>query len=177
MENHYGDKGFKPANSYLFVMVMMASALFYLSYRYIHHLNQQPAVPLPISKPMAAPTPSSKTYSPEDRLLQIKLSRDRARSRDVERIQGMMIQAELSDTIRNEAEEELWRLTQATSKENELEQLLKTNGFQECLVTVGQRSVTVVIAGRLEPEAARVIGEFTAEVTGFNPSQIRIVEQ
>lgn len=178
MEDHYSATGsLKPGIVYLFMILVTATTLFYLSYRYIHHLNQPPSVSLPVAQPLTTTGSLTQPNPAADRLLGIKLNRERERSRDVERIQGMLIQDELSQTIRNEAEAELWRLTQVTAKENELEQVLKTNGFQECLVALGERSVTVVVASSLDAETARIIGELAAEVTGFNPSQIRIVEQ
>ena len=160
---------------YLFILLLLGSSLFYLGYQYIHHINQ-PAEVLreqPV-KPVVLPT---NEYNPADSLLEIKLGRDRDRSRELERVQNLLEQIGLSDEVRKEAERELWRLTQSISKENELESMLKANGFKECLVTIGQKTITVVVSGKLNPEEAKAVGQVTTEVSGFGYDQIRIVEQ
>jgi hypothetical protein len=160
----------------LAVVLSLFCCLFILGYQYIGRVNRiTPAPHIKVEK--RAVLPVTPTYNPGDALLDIKMSRDRERSRELERIQGMLDQLGLSAEVKKEAETELWRLNQVTLKETELENLLKANGFVDSLVTVGQRFVTVVVAGRLKTEEAETVGNMAAEVTGFNIEQVRIVEQ
>ncbi|MGE5583480.1 MAG: SpoIIIAH-like family protein [Bacillota bacterium] len=134
---------------------------------------------IPKSPPFKEPSPLKipREYSPNDSLLDLKIERDRERSREVEKVQELLEQIGLSDEVRKQAEQELWRLTQISSKEHELENLLKAKGFNESLVTIGQRLVSIIIAAKLKPDEARSIGQLAAEVTSFNLDQIQIVER
>lgn len=161
--------------AYLVVALSLFCCLFILGYQYIRRVNH--ATPTPRIKVEKQVTlPATREYTPGDALLDIKMGRDRERSRELERIQGLLGQIGLSVEIKKEAETELWRLNQVTLKETELENLLKANGFQDSLVTVGQHFVTVVLPGRLELKEAERVGGLAAEVTGFNIEQVRIVE-
>lgn len=161
---------------YFSIVLALCCSLFILGYQYIHRINQIEPAPLPVVETPKAPIAAT-VYSPDDRLLEVKLGRDRERSRELERIETLISQNGLSDQVRQEAEREYWRLTQAIAKEKELENILKANGFQNCMVTVGSKHVTVVVGGKLTPEDARSLGEYSAEFTGFNLEQVRIVEQ
>lgn len=134
---------------------------------------------LPKLPPVKDPVPLNipREYSPNDSLLDLKIERDRERSREVERIQELLDKIGLSDEVRKQAEEELWRLTQATAKEHELENLLKAKGFNEALVSISQRLVSIIVAKRLAPDEVRDIGQLAADVTTFNLEQVQIVEK
>lgn len=162
--------------SYLAVVLALFCCLFILGYQYIREVNHvEPDPPVKAATPEILPPTTD--YKPGDALLDIKMSRDRERSRELERVQGLLEQAGLSAEVKKEAEAELWRLNQVRMRETELENLLKANGFKDSLVTVGQHFVTVVVAGRLQPKEAETVGGMAAEVTGFNIEQVRIVEQ
>jgi membrane glycosyltransferase len=116
-------------------------------------------------------------YNPSDSLLDLKIERDRERSRETEQVQDLLNKVGLTDETRKQAEHELWRLTQSTAKEHELETLLKARGYQESMVTISPKLVTVVVVGKLDPGKANEIGQATAEVTTYSLDQIEIVER
>ncbi len=166
----------KKDKMYLSIVLALSCSLFISGYQYIRRINRMEPEPLPVAERPKIQADAA-AYSPGDRLLEVKLGRDRERSRELERMEALMAQSGLSDQVRREAEREYWRLTQAISKEKELENILKANGFDHCMVTVGSKHVTVVVGEKLTPERARSFGEYTAEVTGFGLEQVRIVEQ
>lgn len=154
------------------ITLIVCGTMFYYGYRQIVRVNQTEAPP-PIN-----PAPSSpREYNPGDSLLDFKIERDRERSREVERIQSLLDKIGLSDQVRKEAEEELWRLTQATSKEHELENILMAKGFKECMATIGRKMVTIAISGRLNSDDVKNIAITGAEVTGYQLDQIQIIER
>ncbi|HEX3047743.1 MAG TPA: SpoIIIAH-like family protein [Bacillota bacterium] len=180
----------------LFFGLMGAAALFWYGYRLINSLNpvpsgisgaigqsatgqgdgqtatdQSPGVKEP------GPLKIPREYNPSDSLLDLKIERDRERSRETEQVQDLLNKVGLTDETRKQAELELWRLTQATAKEHELETLLKARGYQESMVTISPKLVTVVVAGKLDPQKANEIGQATAEVTTYSLDQIEIVER
>lgn len=151
-------------------------SLFWLGYHYIDTLNQTPHQPEPSGEPPVI-QPLIKDYNPEDPLLEVKLSRDRERSREIEQIQELLEKLSLSDEVRQQAERELWRLTQSTIKESELESLLKANGFNNTLATIGPNLVTLIIADKIQSQQVKLIGQMAAEVTSFKIDQIQIVQR
>jgi membrane glycosyltransferase len=179
----------------LFFGLMGAAALFWYGYRLINTLNpvpsgitggyatlsqaaagqgnttQSPEVKEP--GPLKVP----REYNPSDSLLDLKIERDRERSRETEQVQDLLNKVGLTDETRKQAEQELWRLTQATAKERELETLLKARGYQESMVTISPKLVTVVVVGQLDPGKANEIGQASAEVTAYSLDQIEIVER
>jgi len=166
---------FKKKRLYFLLVITVSLGMFYLGYRHICRINHPPrsTVSLPVM-PVVAAKPAAPAA---DSLLEIKLVRERERSRETERIQEILERVGLSDDLRKQAEAELWRLAQATAKETELENLLKANGFAECLVTIGEKLVTVILGEKLNAEQAGEVGRFAAEVTGTELEQIQIVEK
>ncbi len=158
---------------WLGLFVLLFAALFYLGYQHIVTVNSVKIPPIQEPLPLKIP----RQYDPNDTLLDLKIERDRERSREVERVEQLLEKVGLSDEVRKQAETELWRLTQSSSKEHELENLLQAKGFTNCLVTIGQRMVTVVVPGKLQPDQAGVIGQMAVDITAFNPEQIQVVER
>jgi hypothetical protein len=155
------------------LMVLFLAVLF--GYGYYRAIPAElPKLP-PVREP--APLNIPREYSPNDSLLDLKIERDRERSREIERLQGLLDKIGLSDEVRKQAEEELWRLTQATAKEHELENLLKARGLNETFVSISQRLVSIIIAKKLEAAEVRDIGQLAAEVTAFDLQQVQIVEK
>jgi len=132
---------------------------------------------VPIPEKSAVPQQVIPDYRPGDSLLDLKIERDRERSEDLEQVKEILSQGGISNGVQEQAEQELWRLTRAIAQEHELENLLAAKGYQDCLVTVGAKLVTVVITETLRQQQARVIGEMVAEVAAVNPGQIQIVER
>lgn len=161
------------------LIVLLLAILFWGGFQMVHQVNlskSNPAVPEPrLVEPPPLKIP--KEYDPADTLLDLKMERDRERSNDLERVQQLLDQNGLSEEVRRAAEKELWRLTQATAREHELENLLLAKGYKHCLVTVGERLVTVVVAGGLRPEQAKLIGEMAADISTFSLDRIQIVER
>ncbi len=154
------------------ITLVICTVLFCYGYHYAIRVNQT------VNPPVKEPVPSiPREYNPGDSLLDLKIERDRERSREVERIQGLLDKIGLSDQVRNEAEEELWRLTQANSKEHELENLLMAKGFKECMVTISRKLVTIAISGRLQTDEVKNIATTANEVTGYHLDQIQVLER
>jgi uncharacterized protein YigA (DUF484 family) len=164
---------FRQTKIWLIFLCLIAIVLFWSGYQYIVSINSvsapKPTLPAPLKIP--------REYSPSDSLLDLKIERDRNRSNEIEQVRDLMDKAGLSDETRKQAEKELWRLTQATSKEQELETLLKAKGYDESLVTISQNIVTIVLASKLNSGEAAAIGQMASEVTAFSIGQIEIVEK
>jgi len=162
--------------TWITITLMVFAGLFGFGF---HHILSVNAPLLNQNHELKEPAPLKipREYSPSDSLLDLKIERDRERSQEKERVQELLDQAGLTDETRKQAEQELWRLTQAIAKEQELETLLKAKGFQESMVTINPKVVTVVIAGKIDAGNAGTIGQVAADVTGFGVDQIEVVEK
>jgi hypothetical protein len=165
-----------PPKIWLGVSFLLFAGLFGLGFRYFLSINTNPSSPSPeIKEP--APLKIPREYSPSDSLLDLKIERDRERSQEKERVEELLDKVGLTDETRKQAEQELWRLTQAASKEQELETLLKAKGFEESMVTIHPKVVTVVVAGKIDAGNAGTIGQMAADITGYGLEQVEVVER
>lgn len=165
---------FRKVKTWLIVLIPVFVVLFWSGYHYIVLLN---SAQLPKSQaPIASVVLPLQSNSSSD-LLDLKIERDRDRSNEIEQIKDLLDKAGLSDETRKQAEKELWRLTQATAKEQELETLLKAKGYDESLVTISPNIVTIVLAGSLNSGEAAGIGQMASEVTSYPIDQIEIMEK
>lgn len=165
-----------PPKIWLSVVILVFACLFGFGFRYFLALNADtPSLTPEVKEP--APLKIPREYSPSDSLLDLKIERDRERSQEKERVEELLDKVGLTDDTRKQAEQELWRLTQATSKEQELETLLKAKGFQESMVTVHPKVVTVVVIGKIDAGNAGSIGQMAADVTGYGLEQVEVVEK
>ncbi|HBF38338.1 MAG TPA: hypothetical protein DDW50_13575 [Firmicutes bacterium] len=155
------------------LLVLVLAGLF--GYGYYRAIPAETSKLPPVKEP--APLNIPREYSPNDTLLDLKIERDRERSQEVETVQELLDKVGLSDDVRKQAEQELWRLTQATAKEHELENLLKAKGFSNALVSISQKLVSIIIDEKLGVADVRDIGQLASEVTAFNLEQIQIVEK
>lgn len=163
-----------PPKIWLTIALVVFAGLFGFGFHHILLVNE-PVSNSELKEP--APLKIPREYSPSDSLLDLKIERDRERSQEKERVQELLDQAGLTDEIRKQAEQELWRLTQAVAKEQELETLLKAKGFQESMVTINPKIVTVVVAGKIDAGNAGTIGQVASDVTGYELDQIEVVEK
>lgn len=107
-----------------------------------------------------------------------RLGRDREHSRQRERLQEMLTSAGAGSDWGRQVEKDLLSLEKRVNYEHELENLLSARGYPSAAVSVNESAVTIVIKGKtLSPEQVGVIGQWTADVTGYPIGQIRIVDQ
>jgi stage III sporulation protein AH len=165
-----------PPKIWLSILIIVFACLFGFGFRYFLSVRSDTTSLIPeVKEP--APLKIPREYSPSDSLLDLKIERDRERSQEKERVEELLDKVGLTDDTRKQAEQELWRLTQATSKEQELETLLKAKGFQESMVTVHPKIVTVVVTGKIDAGNAGSIGQMAADVTGYGLEQVEVVEK
>ena len=128
-----------------------------------------------------APALASSTRSPSTRegeAAAFRLARDVELSRQYERLSGLAEGRETGNTVRQEAEEALWRLTRIEAAEHEAETALALQDWPGSTVSIVGNEAPVIIRGRAlsEAEAAR-IGRLVAAAAGLSESAVRIVEK
>lgn len=106
---------------------------------------------------------------------ELRLERDRLRSRQVEVLQASMGDASISAARRAEAETMLMGLWELEALEIELEHLLRAQGYTSVTVLTGQ-GAHVVVDDVLDTVRAAQIGETVSRLAGLRRETITIVD-
>lgn len=118
------------------------------------------------------------TVGTDGRAAEFRLSRDCELSRQREALQRLLESAQVNETVRSEAEKELWHLTRLEAAEHGAESALTMQGWPGASVSVIGDEATVVLHGLgLDASEAGTIGRLVAAATGLAESSIRIVER
>jgi len=123
--------------------------------------------------------PSQKrTGSDTDIFADLRLEREKSRSRKQELFEEITQDPESSSDLRNAAQQELWRLTRIVTLEDELEGILRARGYQQVIVLLQDRSATVFV-GKTNLKDAEVtdIAGIIARISGIPGEGIRIYEK
>jgi hypothetical protein len=108
-------------------------------------------------------------------LTELRLAREKERSRLQERLEMLLVTAD--EENKRIIHDQLLTLTNRSSMEREVENVLTARGCRGAVVVAHDQSVTVVVKGMtLDAAAVSAIGELVAEVTGYSLEQIRIIE-
>lgn len=135
---------------------------------------EKPQVSLEVTPPVRPVVVEEKGKN----VVSFRLDRDREQSRQRERLQELLLAAESGSEWAKKVESELLTLERRINFEHDLENLLATRGYPDAAVSVNEGAVTVVIGDKkLQPEQVSLIGQWTADVTGFPIAQIRIVDK
>lgn len=106
---------------------------------------------------------------------ELRLERDRQRSRQAELLQSTAQDASVGEQRRREAHEQLLALWTLEAREVELEQLLQAQGYTS-VVALSPHGAHVVVDGLLDASAAARIGELVHRVAGVPREGITIVD-
>ncbi|HKM43414.1 MAG TPA: SpoIIIAH-like family protein [Limnochordia bacterium] len=106
-----------------------------------------------------------------------KLEREQMRSRQVELLQNLAYDGHTEGERKEKAQTDLQELIAKISRETDIENLLKAQGYLDALVLLDQEAITVVIPVTLMREEAARIGELVHRLTGIRLEGITIVDE
>ncbi len=106
-----------------------------------------------------------------------KLERERMRSRQVELLQNLAYDSNSERERKEQAQVDLQTFIEKISRETEIENLLKAQGYLDALVLLDQEAITVVVPVTLVREEAARIGELVHRLTGIRLERITIVDE
>ncbi|MGQ9823407.1 MAG: SpoIIIAH-like family protein [Desulfotomaculales bacterium] len=113
--------------------------------------------------------------------IEYKLERERTRGRQIELLREIINSPATSEQARQKAQEDLMAISSKLSKETDLEHLLKARGYQDALVCIEDRGVTVIVlpqgnpAGKITPEDVAKICEVISWGTGVGEQNIFVI--
>ena len=107
-----------------------------------------------------------------------QVSRQRARDEALEVLQGVVESESADEATKTEALLEIAELARAMEAEANIESLVLSKGFLQCVAVVNGDSCSVVVNGdTLQQSQIAQINEIVFEQTGILPTNIRIIAQ
>lgn len=124
---------------------------------------------------MSAPPAADGAAKGGDFFAEFRLERDRARGREREMLRELMTPS-TPEEARRQANERYLRLSRLMGLEVELEGLIRSRGFEDAVVFLGDSAAQVVIrAPSLTPVQVAAVADLVHQVAGVDPDRIRIV--
>ena len=162
------------------VLVLVAASV-YLNWRYAGDVAETGKV-LGQSTLVNAPEEAEETSTPVvdtgDYFATARLSRKQARDSAISMLQEAEIDENASEDVLNEASETLQVLASYTVAESQIENLVTAKGYADCVVFMGDDSVSVVVADEDGLDATDVarIKDIVVSETSYTANQIKIME-
>ena len=106
------------------------------------------------------------------------VSRQRARDEAMEVLQGVVENADATETVKNQALGDISRIALDIEREGNIETLIKAKGFEDCVAVVSGTTANIIVKseGLLQSDIAQIT-EIVYEQAGIDPANIRIVEK
>ena len=119
----------------------------------------------------------SSEQNANDYFSQSRLTRKQSKDDAVELLKSVIDSEKSSQDAITKANEDVIAIAKATEKESNIESLVKSKGFTDCVALISSEAVNVVVQTQgLSTEQASQIKEIAVSESGLNPSQVKIVE-
>ena len=110
-----------------------------------------------------------------DLLAKAKIDKEISRSETTEILRSIIDNSNTSDEIKKSAESKILEIANNINSESQIETLLMTKGFNDCVVFISDDNVNITIKGKkLSKSDISKINDISFEITGNN--NIKIVE-
>ena len=107
-----------------------------------------------------------------------QLSRKQARDQALAVLRSVVDSTSADKTAKEQASLDISRITTEMEAEANIETLVKSKGFEECIAVVGEGSASVIVrSDGLLPNELSQIKEIVWEQAGIEPAGIKIIEQ
>ena len=124
------------------------------------------------SKPTGSEPDSTDSY-----FSSVEVSRQRARDEALEVLNAVVENDQASDAVKAEAMAEIQTIAKEMSQESNIESILMSKGFAQCLAVINGDSANIVVKneGQLQSAQLAQINAVVYEQTGIEPINITIV--
>lgn len=118
------------------------------------------------------------TGAGDDYFATARLSRKQARDTAIGMLQEAQMDENAAEDVLNEASRTLQVLAAYTVAESQIESLVVAKGYADCVVFMGEETVSVVVSDPDGLDAVDVarIKDIVVSETGYTPEQIKIME-
>ncbi len=120
----------------------------------------------------------SSANTPNDYFAEMALSRQQARDEAMEVLKSVAENTETVEEMKAEAMDDIAQIARDIEHEANIETLIRSKGFEQCVAVVNGDSASVIVAsdGLLEGEIAQ-ISEIVYEEAGIAPVSLKIIEK
>ena len=106
------------------------------------------------------------------------VSRQRARDEAMEVLQTVVENSDTVESVRNQALVDISRIALDIEREANIETLIKSKGFEECVAVVSGTTANIIVkSDGLMPNEIAQITEIVYEQANIDPANIKIVEK
>lgn len=124
-------------------------------------------------EPGAAVLTNQSTFT--DYMVQARLDREQVRSQNIEKLQKIIDNSELSDSEKEAAVSSMVQINNNVEMENTITELLNAKGYENILVTISENQADVIIPdSELNNNAKTQIENVVKRKTGFDVKDITI---
>lgn len=107
-----------------------------------------------------------------------QLSRKQARDQALAVLQTVVDSASADASAKEQASSDISRIASEIRAEADVETLIKSKGFENCVAVIGEGSASIIVrSDGLLPNELSQIKEIVYEQAGIDPVQIKIIEQ
>ncbi len=107
-----------------------------------------------------------------------QLSRKQTRDQAIAVLQTVVESASADTTAKEQASADISRIVAEMEAEANIETLIKSKGFEECIAVIGEGSASIIVrSDGLLPNELSQIKEIVYEEAGIDPVGIKIIEQ
>lgn len=168
-------KAINPRNGLIAACVALIAVAGYLNVRF-----SVPAEVTPADEPAGAPQTeqNADVSENEDFFAQAVISRERVRDEAIEVLRELTESENADDAARQDAFIQMNRLADEISSEINIENLVRSKGFEQCVAVVNEKNVNVIVQSPgLTPGEVAQIKEIVYVQTGVLPKDIKIIER
>ncbi|MGO0123002.1 SpoIIIAH-like family protein [Desulfothermobacter acidiphilus] len=152
------------------VLVLLFLLGFFLPLLF-HH--REGARPLQAQEPVIAPLPPGEKRT--SLYADLRLERESRRSQHMELLREICKNPGTNEAMRREAQNQLMELTRRAEKETWLEGLLRAQGYEEVVVTIEGKHLTVLLGQELNQAGVERLLQFLSRTAGYPKEDITIV--
>lgn len=106
-----------------------------------------------------------------------QLNRQKTKEESEERLKSLISTPTINKDTKDEIEKNLEIISKISSQELNIENLIKSKGFSECLVCIENDECSVVVnPGTLNENSVLIIKDIVAGQSSISPSKIKIME-
>lgn len=110
--------------------------------------------------------------------VEYRLERERVRSKELDVLQQMINNPNVTTESKVEAEKKLLKLQELMELELMVENAVKAQGFDNAILVMQEEGALIIVsAGELKSEQIMLIAQIASQSTGLRPSQINISHQ
>jgi stage III sporulation protein AH len=131
---------------------------------------------LPFGEVLVTPQSKPNAALGEGFVVSYRFERERNRSKQVEMLQDLINNANVSSAVKQEAEKKILGITSQMEQEMKLENLLLAKGYPEAVAAVQAEAVTIIVKNSLLGNAdVANIADLVSRTTGHHLEQISII--